>query len=130
MPNTNPVDIQLPMVPAAAGQAIHVGAEEIPYIPIEEGVEVQVLHVDLKRGMWIVRNRFQPGTTIQRHYHTGAVYAVTLEGQWFYQEYPDEINSPGSYLFESAGSIHTLTIPKDQQGPTVVWFAITVLMST
>ena len=71
----------------------------------------------------INRNRFQPGTTIPRHKHTGEVFAVTFSGSWKYLEYP-EVNTAGSYLFEPAGSIHTLTVPETNTEITDVWFAI------
>ena len=34
------------------------------------------------------------------------------------------MNAPGDYLFEPAGSVHTLCIPEDQDGDTEIWFAI------
>jgi len=34
------------------------------------------------------------------------------------------VNTAGSYLFEPAGSIHTLTVPETNEGLTDVWFAI------
>ena len=34
------------------------------------------------------------------------------------------MNRAGSYLFEPAGSIRTLTVPDDVEGQTDVWFAI------
>lgn len=112
------------MVPDALDKATHIGMDDLPWVSLAKGVEAQVLQIDLHQGLWIVRNRFAPGTTIQRHYHTGPVFAVTHQGSWFYTEYPDEVNSAGSYLFEPAGSVHTLTIPADQDEPTIVWFAI------
>src|SRR4029079_2275295 len=44
-------------------------------------------------------------------------------GSWKYLEYP-EVNTAGSYLYEPAGSIHTLTVPAENEGMTDVWFAI------
>ena len=61
--------------------------------------------------------------TIARHKHTGEVFAFTIAGRWKYLEYP-EVNTAGSYLFEPAGSIHTLTVPDDVEDQTDVWFAI------
>ncbi|MEN8722856.1 MAG: 2,4'-dihydroxyacetophenone dioxygenase family protein [Alphaproteobacteria bacterium] len=98
--------------------------EELPYVALGDGTELQLLQVDLNIGLWISKTRFQPGTQITKHYHTGLVYAVTLKGKWFYKEYPTEVNEPGSYLFEPAGSLHTLCVPEDQDGETEVWFAI------
>ena len=34
------------------------------------------------------------------------------------------MNVAGSYLYEPAGSVHTLHVPADNDGPTDVWFAI------
>ena len=49
---------------------------------------------------------------------------MTLQGAWWYAETPEEVNRPGSYLFEPAASRHTLVTPKDQTGDTIAWFAI------
>jgi 2,4'-dihydroxyacetophenone dioxygenase len=114
----------LPIVPVPSQTALLLQWNDLPFIEIAPGVEVQVLHVDLKQGLWIVRNRFHPGAKINKHYHTGPVFAVTLRGKWFYKEYPHEVNEPGAYLFEPAGAVHTLMVPDDQAGPTEVWFAI------
>lgn len=97
---------------------------ELPYVDLGGGVEIKVLQVDLDRGVWIVRNRFAPGAVVQTHTHTGPVYAFTESGSWYYAEYAHEVNRPGSYLFEPAGSTHTLTVPVDNAGPTEVWFVI------
>ena len=86
-------------------------------------MSLQLLQVDLDQGLWVVRTRFQPGVTIATHKHTGPVFAVTLAGSWKYREYPD-VNTAGSYLFEPAGSVHTLTVPKTETAVTDVWFAI------
>jgi len=34
------------------------------------------------------------------------------------------VNTAGSYLFEPAGSVHTLTVPADNTEVTDVWFAV------
>ena len=104
-------------------RAIHRGEEELPFVDFAEGVKIQLLQVDIPLGLWVVRTRFAPGTTIMTHKHTGPVYAFTLAGKWKYVEYPD-VNTTGSYLYEPAGSIHTLTVPADVVGETDVWFAI------
>jgi quercetin dioxygenase-like cupin family protein len=108
---------------AEARRAIHRGESDLPFVDFGEGVSLQLLQVDLDQGLWVVRTRFQPGVTIATHKHTGPVFAVTLAGSWKYVEYPD-VNTAGSYLFEPAGSVHTLTVPKAQKGVTDVWFAI------
>jgi quercetin dioxygenase-like cupin family protein len=110
-----------PVLPKAAE---HVGIDDAPFVNVSEKMAAQLLHVDLTQGLWILRLRLQPGEVVETHRHTGSVYAVTERGRWFYREYPDVVNSPGSYLFEPAGSVHTLMTPKDQVGETVVWFAV------
>lgn len=103
--------------------AIHRGEDELPFVDIGNGSTLQLLQVDIDAGLWVVRTRFQPGTTIETHKHTGPVFAFTISGRWKYKEYP-EVNTAGSYLYEPANSIHTLTVPDDVGGITDVFFAI------
>jgi len=106
-------------------EAIHIGETDLPFVETGPGTQLQLLQVDLNQGIWVVRTKFQPGTTIEKHYHTGPVFAVTLAGSWFYKEYPEYKNTEGSYLYEPAHSVHTLTVPESNEGLTDVWFAIT-----
>ena len=105
-------------------EAIHIGENDLPHVEIGDGSTLQLLQVDLNQGLWVVRTRFQPGYQVAKHYHTGPVFAVTLAGSWYYTEYPDYVNTAGSYLYEPAHSVHTLTVGADNDGPTDVWFAI------
>lgn len=114
-----------PMVPAdGALETSHIGDNELPYMAAADGAGVQLLHVDLNTGLWVSKARLPPGVKVAPHYHTGLVFAVTLQGSWYYLETPEHVNRPGSYLFEPAGSRHTLVTPADQQGDTIAWFAI------
>lgn len=87
------------------------------------GFQLKVVQIDVPQGLWVVRNRFDPGVRIQTHRHTGPVYAFTLAGAWKYEESP-ETNRAGSFLFEPAGSQHTLIVPEDNTEVTDVWFAV------
>ena len=107
-----------------AREAILLLEDDLPWVDLPDGSQLQVLHVDLNQNLWVVRNRFKPGFCIDTHYHTGPVFAVTHSGEWFYKEYPDKVNKPGSYLFEPAHSLHTLTVAEDAQEDAVVWFAV------
>jgi quercetin dioxygenase-like cupin family protein len=104
-------------------RAMHVGEDELPFLALGDGSHIQLLQVDIEKGLWVVRTRFEPGVTIPTHKHTGEVFAVTFSGQWKYLEYP-EVNTAGSFLYEPAGSVHTLHVPDDTEGMTDVWFAI------
>lgn len=108
---------------AGLPQSLHRGENELPFVPYQEGVLFQLLQVNTETGLWIIRVRFEPGVTIQKHRHTGEVFAFTIRGSWRYLEYPD-INVAGSYLFEPAGAIHTLHVPATNKEITDAWFAV------
>ena len=108
----------------SAPTALHRGEDELPMVDLGETGLLQLLQVDLANGVWVVRNVFPPGVTLQIHKHTGHVYAFTRSGRWHYLESPEAVNVVGSYLYEPAGSVHTLHVPPDNDGPTDVWFAI------
>ena len=113
-----------PMVPMhGLTEAMHLGDDDTPWVYAGE-LGIKLLHVDLNQGLWILRNRFPPGYVVQTHYHTGPVYALTLAGSWGYAEYPEYINTAGSYLYDPAHAVHTLTVPETNEGETDVWFAI------
>jgi 2,4'-dihydroxyacetophenone dioxygenase len=98
--------------------------EELPFVDLGDGSTLQLLHADVDAGLWVVRTRFTPGMTVDTHKHTGPVYAYTTQGRWYYLEYPDSVNEAGSYLFEPAGSVHTLHVPEDNTEITDVFFVI------
>ncbi len=100
--------------------AIHLGAEALPFVDIGDGSKLKVIMVDAARELWIVENVFQSGYEVQRHKHTGPVYAYTTAGAWQYKEY-DYVNRAGSFLYEPADSVHTLEVVEDN---THVWFQI------
>lgn len=102
----------------SAPKALHLGAADLPFVEIGDGNKLKVILVDESQELWIVENIFQKGYVVQRHEHTGTVYAYTTAGSWKYQEYP-EVNRAGSFLFEPVGSVHTLECLEDD---TQVWF--------
>ncbi|HEX2578165.1 MAG TPA: 2,4'-dihydroxyacetophenone dioxygenase family protein [Aquihabitans sp.] len=103
---------------------IHRGEADLPFVDLGDGALLQLLRVDLGAGVWVVRNHFAPGTTIQRHRHTGHVDAFTRSGSWHYLESPEAVNTSGSYLYEPAGSVHTLHVPDSNTEVTDVSFTI------
>jgi 2,4'-dihydroxyacetophenone dioxygenase len=106
-----------------APSALHRAERDLPFVTFFEGLDFQLLQASIEHGLWVVRTRFKPGVTISTHRHTGEVFAVTFSGSWRYLEYP-EVNTAGSYLFEPAGSRHTLHVPATNTEVTDVWFAI------
>ena len=98
--------------------AVHVGADDLPWVDIGDGSKLKVLQVKATEGLWIVQNIFQAGYTVPTHRHTGPVWGYTISGAWHYKEY-DYVNRAGSFLYEPAGSVHTLEAIEDD---TNVWF--------
>lgn len=101
-----------------APEAIHIGDGDIPWVEIGGGNKLRVLQVRPTEGLWIVENIFQTGFAVQKHRHTGPVWGYTTSGAWKYAEY-DYVNTSGSFLYEPAGSVHTLTCVEND---TQVWF--------
>jgi quercetin dioxygenase-like cupin family protein len=98
--------------------AVHIGADDLPFVDIGDGNLLKVIRVDAAESLWIVENVFQADFEVQTHRHTGPVFGYTTSGAWKYKEY-DDVNRAGSFLYEPAGSIHTLTVLEDD---TRVWF--------
>lgn len=98
--------------------AVHLGEQDIPFVDIGDGSLLRVLQVKTGEGLWIIENIFQAGYEVQTHKHTGPVYGYTTSGAWKYKEY-DYVNRAGSFLYEPAGSMHTLQCIEDN---TRVWF--------
>lgn len=111
------------MAIAADDVVRHVGEADLPWVDATGGVWLQVLRIDRPAGVWVVRNRFEPGVRLQPHRHTGPVDGFTLSGRWHYLEY-DFYSTAGSYIREPAGSVHTLDVPEDNDGLTDVLFVI------
>lgn len=101
-----------------APTAVHLGSDDLPFVDIGDGNKLKVIHVAERLGLWIVENVFQAGFALQKHRHTGPVYAYTASGAWRYKEY-GYVNRAGSFLFEPAGAEHTLECVEDD---TRVWF--------
>lgn len=106
------------MTLTAPTEAVHIGESDLPFVEIGGGNKLRVLQVKVEEGLWIVENIFQSGFAVQTHRHTGPVWGYTTSGAWKYKEY-DYVNRAGSFLYEPAGSVHTLTCVEDD---TRVWF--------
>lgn len=99
-------------------EAVHFAADDLPFVDIGDGSLLKVLQLKVGEGLWIIENVFQAGYEVQKHRHTGPVFGYTTSGAWKYKEY-DYVNRAGSFLYEPAGSEHTLQCIEDD---TRVWF--------
>jgi quercetin dioxygenase-like cupin family protein len=78
----------------------------------EPGSTIIPLFLDRENGVWVLYGKFEPGTRLPAHFHTGTVHFFTTKGQWNYVEYPADPQTEGSYLYEPGGSVHTFTVPE------------------
>ena len=94
-----------------AAVALHVGVEEVPWVPnpLFPGAALRLLQADVARGVYVMAGRLPAGLEVGTHRHTGAVHMFTLAGAWKYREH-EYVNRAGSYLYEPAGSVHTLEV--------------------
>lgn len=102
----------------AGNESIHIGSDDLPFVDIGDGSLLKVLQVKSGEGLWIIENVFKAGYEVERHKHTGPVWGYTTSGAWKYKEY-DYVNRAGSFLYEPAGSDHSLQVLEDD---TRVWF--------
>lgn len=96
---------------------------DLPLVEIGPGVALQLLQVDFDHNIRVTRARLAPGCRLRTHIHTGHVFAWTVAGTWHYLEYP-EMSRANSYLYEPAGSSHTLHVPDDSPEPADVIFIV------
>jgi quercetin dioxygenase-like cupin family protein len=88
------------------------------------GVHVKPLRLDIEKGEWVVLAEFDPGAVVPLHYHTGVAEVYTLSGCWHYHEYPDQLQTAGSYLYEPSSSVHTFIAPKTNTEQTVIFVRV------
>lgn len=80
---------------------------------LSPGMRVWPLFLDADNGVWVLYARYAAGTTLCRHFHGGQVHFFTTKGRWSYAEHPEDEQREGSYLYETAASVHALNVPED-----------------
>lgn len=112
----------LPIVALPQTELLTVNEHDVPWLEnsLAAGVKIKPLRFDIEAGVWVLLASFAPGSRVPLHYHTGEAEVVTMSGRWHYAEYPDQPQTAGSYLFEPAGSVHTLIVPEDNTEETLM----------
>ena len=129
-PATTSTGAPLPLVALPQAELLTVNSNDIPLIKnaLGPGIHFKPLRFDLEAGRWVVLAIFEPGSRVPLHYHTGIAEGYTLSGSWHYLEYPDQLQTAGSYLFEPGGGTDRTRGPRHVRavarrpaaGPTVV----------
>ncbi|MCV7354317.1 2,4'-dihydroxyacetophenone dioxygenase family protein [Mycolicibacterium fluoranthenivorans] len=121
-PATTGTGAPLPLVALPQAELLTVNSNDIPLIKnaLGPGIHFKPLRFDLEAGRWVVLAIFEPGSRVPLHYHTGIAEGYTLSGSWHYLEYPDQLQTAGSYLFEPGGSVHTFVCPESNTEDTVL----------
>jgi quercetin dioxygenase-like cupin family protein len=126
VPASTSTGAPLPLVALPQVELLSINEKDIPLIrdAAGPGVHFKPLRLDVEAGEWVILGIFAPGARIPLHYHTGAAEVYTLAGQWNYVEYPDQVQTVGSYLYEPAGSVHTLVVPESNTEDTVLFIRV------
>jgi 2,4'-dihydroxyacetophenone dioxygenase len=95
---------------------------DAPWVDVAGG-QRRLVHADIKTGVWALGVRYEPGSGSERHHHTGEVFGWTVKGCWLYTEYGERYTA-GTFVHETAGSSHTLVVPKDNTEITEVFFVV------
>ena len=108
----------LPQATTHQEHLLTINTAEVPRLPTDvPGTTITPLFLDRENGVWVLYGRFEPGTVLPTHFHTGTVHFYTTRGMWHYAEYPDDPQTAGSYLYEPGGSMHTFMVPADASEP-------------
>jgi hypothetical protein len=78
----------------------------MPFAPYSDTIFLKLIKVDPISGQWIALLKAPAGAELPMHHHAGTVMVWTMQGKWKYIEH-DWIATPGSFVFETAGSRHT-----------------------
>ncbi|KAL6918491.1 hypothetical protein FSST1_009986 [Fusarium sambucinum] len=77
-------------------------------------LEVKPLRFETRSGHFVIALRTPVDACLGKHRHRGTVTAVTISGNWGYEEY-DWIAGPGDYVVENPGTIHTLNMGAESE---------------
>ena len=91
-----------------------IDANELPWVPQDEGVWFKPLRLAPEEGVWINLLKFEAHGRLNRHRHLGPVEAWVLQGRWRYLEH-DWVAGPGSFVYEPTGDVHTLIVESGEE---------------
>lgn len=86
-------------------------AEDDPrlWVPLAPDRWSRPLCLSVSQGYWVHLTKVVGGGFLSRHRHPAPVHGFVIKGSWRYLE-KDWVATPGSYLYEPPGEIHTLVV--------------------
>jgi len=101
--------VELKIADKYAAKDRFIGFNSHDWHPWTGGLEVKPIRYENRTGTFVivVGNRNDKEAHLGRHRHRGPVTAVTLQGEWWYEEYNWKAKAK-DYVVESPGTIHTL----------------------
>ncbi len=90
----------------------------MPFAPYSDEFQLKLIKADAITGQWTTLLKIPPGSVLPMHHHAGTVMVWTIAGKWRYLEH-DWVATPGSFVFETAGSRHTPAAVGDDEVVTL-----------
>jgi quercetin dioxygenase-like cupin family protein len=91
--------------------------DERIWVELEPNVWTRPLYFDMNSGGHCEVLRVRRGGVLGRHRHPTPVHGFVLKGRWRYLEH-SWVADEGSYVFETPGEVHTLTVDDDDEMQT------------
>ena len=91
--------------------------DERIWVELEPNVWTRPLYFDMNSGGHCEVLRVRRGGVLGRHRHPSPVHGFVLKGRWRYLEH-SWVADEGSYVFETPGEVHTLTVDDDDEMQT------------
>ena len=88
--------------------------DERVWVPQAPAVWFRPLMLNTTNGGWCNLLRVRQAGVISRHRHPAPVHGYVIKGSWRYLEH-DWVATPGSYVFEPPGEVHTLVVDSDAE---------------
>jgi hypothetical protein len=100
---------------------VHSDLDKGVWVPFYDGSWFQPCFFDCSGGNFANILKVLPGSRFAKHYHVQTVHGYTLRGSWRYLEH-DWVATPGTYVFEPPGEVHTLVVDEDSE--TMITFFV------
>jgi 2,4'-dihydroxyacetophenone dioxygenase len=87
-------------------KTLHLHTSDLPYVEVDKGMEMRVLHAWPEQNYYVTQIRAQPGCVGGLHQHPLGQHTsgFTLKGAWGHDH--QYLYRPGTYVYETPGVVH------------------------